>query len=163
MPRKRQRARILALACLFCTIVLGAGGLASCRCQYGYVHPAYSVFATSGSVVYLRMPEDPLRAVRPATFGTGTWFTNRIAFRGQNVFARRGAWLPGWDINTTCCGTSAYSFPLWTPACLAMAGAVFFWRRSRPRTLPECSSCGYNLTGNTSGVCPECGVPTRAA
>jgi predicted RNA-binding Zn-ribbon protein involved in translation (DUF1610 family) len=20
-----------------------------------------------------------------------------------------------------------------------------------------CSSCGYNLTGNTSGVCPECG------
>lgn len=22
-----------------------------------------------------------------------------------------------------------------------------------------CSSCGYNLTGNISGVCPECGIP----
>jgi predicted amidophosphoribosyltransferase len=23
----------------------------------------------------------------------------------------------------------------------------------------HCSGCGYNLTGNTSGVCPECGAP----
>jgi len=22
-----------------------------------------------------------------------------------------------------------------------------------------CRGCGYNLTGNTSGVCPECGTP----
>jgi hypothetical protein len=22
---------------------------------------------------------------------------------------------------------------------------------------PQCSNCGYNLTGNHSGVCPECG------
>jgi hypothetical protein len=30
---------------------------------------------------------------------------------------------------------------------------------------PHCTSCGYNLTGNVSGVCPECGspVPERAA
>ena len=25
---------------------------------------------------------------------------------------------------------------------------------------PECClTCGYNLTGNVSGVCPECGTP----
>ncbi len=24
-----------------------------------------------------------------------------------------------------------------------------------------CSSCGYNLTGNVSGICPECGEPIR--
>ena len=29
--------------------------------------------------------------------------------------------------------------------------------RSRHRT-SGCRSCGYNLTGNTSGVCPECGT-----
>ena len=23
----------------------------------------------------------------------------------------------------------------------------------------ECVSCGYDLTGNVSGVCPECGTP----
>jgi hypothetical protein len=29
-------------------------------------------------------------------------------------------------------------------------------RKSRPGL---CRCCGYNLTGNTSGVCPECGSP----
>jgi hypothetical protein len=23
---------------------------------------------------------------------------------------------------------------------------------------PACTSCGYNLTGNVSGICPECGM-----
>jgi len=31
------------------------------------------------------------------------------------------------------------------------------WRRRRVAGL--CRQCGYNLTGNTSGVCPECGSP----
>ncbi len=25
-----------------------------------------------------------------------------------------------------------------------------------------CTNCGYNLTGNTSGICPECGCATKA-
>lgn len=28
----------------------------------------------------------------------------------------------------------------------------------RQRAFPQCRSCGYNLTGNDSGVCPECGA-----
>jgi hypothetical protein len=32
--------------------------------------------------------------------------------------------------------------------------------RQRGRRMPgNCHTCGYNLTGNTSGVCPECGTP----
>jgi len=31
-------------------------------------------------------------------------------------------------------------------------------RRGRT-ALNQCLVCGYNLTGNTSGVCPECGTP----
>ena len=31
--------------------------------------------------------------------------------------------------------------------------------RDRTRIPPQsCRQCGYNLTGNTSGVCPECGT-----
>jgi hypothetical protein len=42
---------------------------------------------------------------------------------------------------------------------------VPFWRARRryKRTLaagPLCIECGYDLTGNISGVCPECGEPT---
>ncbi|MCB9850951.1 MAG: hypothetical protein H6817_09645 [Phycisphaerales bacterium] len=32
------------------------------------------------------------------------------------------------------------------------------WRKHRAPG--SCSQCGYDLTGNTSGVCPECGRPT---
>ena len=30
------------------------------------------------------------------------------------------------------------------------------------RHLGLCQACGYNLTANTSGVCPECGTPVPA-
>ena len=43
----------------------------------------------------------------------------------------------------------------------ASAVAVFFrrpWRR-RPSRRGVCARCGYDLTGNTSGTCPECGEP----
>jgi hypothetical protein len=28
-------------------------------------------------------------------------------------------------------------------------------------TAPRCSNCDYDLTGNTSGICPECGTSTN--
>jgi len=38
--------------------------------------------------------------------------------------------------------------------------ALLLAARYRPRTsdsAPRCEGCGYNLTGNASGICPECG------
>ena len=32
------------------------------------------------------------------------------------------------------------------------------WRRRLQRKPNHCRSCGYNLTGNVSGICPECGA-----
>lgn len=34
------------------------------------------------------------------------------------------------------------------------------FRRSRRRARGQCVHCGYNLTGNVTGVCSECGEPT---
>jgi hypothetical protein len=44
--------------------------------------------------------------------------------------------------------------------CVAVPTLVLCWLHAR-RVFPEhcCPSCGYNLTGNVSGVCPECGTP----
>ena len=40
------------------------------------------------------------------------------------------------------------------------AVTFLLWFRRRRRPLPgQCAKCSYNLTGNTSGVCPECGTP----
>lgn len=48
--------------------------------------------------------------------------------------------------------------PLWC-ALLPAIAALWYWRPHRRWTYlwSECTACAYNLTGNTSGVCPECG------
>ena len=52
---------------------------------------------------------------------------------------------------------------------LVITGAVLvgfmcgrrYYRGSPPRPAsPQCAACGYDLTGNVSGICPECGTPT---
>lgn len=45
-----------------------------------------------------------------------------------------------------------------------LAYSVNDWLKFRiePVDLAGCYQCGYNLTGNTSGVCPECGRPLTA-
>jgi hypothetical protein len=48
--------------------------------------------------------------------------------------------------------------PLWHPLRLAAVPTAVLWWRDRRRIPPgHCLKCGYNLTGNVSGVCPECG------
>ncbi|GMU22302.1 MAG: hypothetical protein AMXMBFR13_23880 [Phycisphaerae bacterium] len=36
------------------------------------------------------------------------------------------------------------------------------WDRRRRFPVGSCQACGYNLTGNVSGTCPECGTPATA-
>jgi hypothetical protein len=35
--------------------------------------------------------------------------------------------------------------------------------RRTPGETPKCDACGYDLTGNVSGICPECGAAAAAA
>ena len=50
--------------------------------------------------------------------------------------------------------------PLWLPfVAVAIATAILFYRDRRKNAPGFCGQCGYDLTGNTSGRCPECGTP----
>lgn len=49
--------------------------------------------------------------------------------------------------------------PLWIPMLIAGAAIAYFHRKGRLPNTGHCIKCGYNLNGNRSGVCPECGVP----
>lgn len=54
--------------------------------------------------------------------------------------------------------------PLWLPTLLILMVSALLWRAGRsPEPALSCRSCGYNLTGNVSGVCPECGAPCKTA
>jgi len=43
-----------------------------------------------------------------------------------------------------------------TRKCLACR--IYFRDRQTWSRPGQCISCGYDLTGNTNGVCPECGM-----
>jgi hypothetical protein len=50
------------------------------------------------------------------------------------------------------------------PLLIVLAAATaFLWYRDRPMPPGHCTRCGYDLTGNVSGICPECGVPIPEA
>ena len=58
--------------------------------------------------------------------------------------------------------------PFWFLFALtAVLPAIWLWRWRRHRRatddgMPHCPNCDYNLTGNVSGICPECGTPIPA-
>ncbi|MEK6675190.1 MAG: hypothetical protein AABZ47_05985 [Planctomycetota bacterium] len=57
----------------------------------------------------------------------------------------------------------------WSYISIPPTLAVFVWmaqtlireRRMRNPGPPRCQVCDYDLYGNVSGICPECGTPTR--
>ncbi len=59
--------------------------------------------------------------------------------------------------------------PLWIPMVLLIAATGFpawrlsqrtvHWLKTRRIRVGHCPNCNYNMTGNQSGKCPECGTP----
>jgi hypothetical protein len=52
------------------------------------------------------------------------------------------------------------TIPLWIPFLALLLPTLLLWRLERCRPPPGHCRCGDNLTGLTSGRCPECGAPT---
>lgn len=49
--------------------------------------------------------------------------------------------------------------PLWAPLLASAVLTAMLWRRERRLPPPgHCRKCGYDLTANTTGICPECGT-----
>ncbi len=55
-------------------------------------------------------------------------------------------------------GDGIARLPLWLPLVIAVALTATLFHFDRRRIPPgHCKKCGYNLTGNVSGICSECG------
>ncbi len=52
-----------------------------------------------------------------------------------------------------------YSVEFWAPLTTLTIPIVVLWWPARRIPLGHCPHCGYNLTGNESGKCPECSTP----
>ena len=54
--------------------------------------------------------------------------------------------------------------PLWLPFLALLLPTLWLWRRDRRKPRPGfCPVCDYNLTGNTTARCPECGTSCQPA
>jgi hypothetical protein len=54
--------------------------------------------------------------------------------------------------------------PIWYAFASLLILTVLIWRRAgRYNPVGHCDKCGYNLTGNVSGFCPECGTKAIAS
>lgn len=66
-------------------------------------------------------------------------------------------WWPSWRYGSST--SMELAFPVWTAMLMAGLLTLIAWRHSRRIGPGYCKDCSYDLTGNTSGVCPECGKP----
>jgi hypothetical protein len=77
---------------------------------------------------------------------------------------RSVVWLPHF-VHYRRVGPDYYriQIPLWMLVLLfALPTAFLFWRDRRLIPPGHCKKCSYSLTGNTSGVCPECGTAVHS-
>jgi hypothetical protein len=85
----------------------------------------------------------------PTNFADRAWFDE----------SRTGLSVTLWpEVNRFHWGKT-YRIPLWFVMVPLAAGTIVLWYRDRSRP-GHCQACGYDLTDNVSGRCPECGEET---
>ncbi len=144
-PKRTRLRRILKWTGAAVCLVLLFAGTASFFKGVVYYHGRGHVIVMSAQLWVMDRPTRPITGwvTFPGTVpGRPLWVHVRF------LFARPGAVAGGLFI------------PFWLPLALtAIPTALLFWR-DRPRIPPgHCQKCGYNLTGNVSGICSECGTP----
>jgi len=77
--------------------------------------------------------------------------------RGSPPNARFGSWLPR-RMRSPSGTLWMVWIPLWLPFVGIVVPTAYLFYRDRRHPPGHCQRCGYNLTGNESGVCPECGT-----
>ena len=89
----------------------------------------------------------------------GTWSTRSPSGWSIGIAPPACTWWPEVFEEADYHGTFVnVGFPLWMPFLVVTLPTLVAWRRY-VRAIPpgHCPHCDYNLTGNVSGVCPECG------
>jgi predicted RNA-binding Zn-ribbon protein involved in translation (DUF1610 family) len=129
-----------------------------------------AVTLTPGEILVGRFVDPSMNSrTRGFLFGWGSaWkYRDRLNAARMWIDDKSGhSWWPSYVKSqfVTSRGPRGFHFltvPLWLPALLSCTGAVLLLIKLRRDHLRApavcCTQCGYDLTGNLSGACPECG------
>ena len=133
-------------ACVACSLVVGVAWSVSNFRSVVFQAPYVLTILSRGriSVGTSRLDGVPVR--------------NSVYFISKPIEAV-GPFFPGFDSWVTLGGWNMLAIPLWLPFGLAFVPATILVIRYRRRTVEgHCQKCDYDLTGNESGRCPECGT-----
>jgi len=146
-------------------LILVAWGVGVGWCVVYRQAPNLVIWA-QGVISYTRFPETVDMTIffqEGWTVRASLWRVKKRAAAGQVASLLRydlGLRLP-WirDVGRPGTRVTSYTLPLWIPLVVVAIPTVVFWYRGRRPPPGHCQTCGYNLTGNVSGRCPECGKP----
>jgi len=98
---------------------------------------------------------DRHRIVAPWIIGLGA-FSVTLVFGGQAIFRVWSAF----EGQTPAVVNNSLFYAMFAAPVAGILGYVLQRMRLPPQYAPpQCLKCGYDLTGNVSGRCPECGTP----
>jgi len=171
-----RRARILRLVVL--TAITAALGVALRARQDVSLYlrftarPALSIGMSEEEVRAAWGAPDGVTNVNPNPGDRVIWgYVETVqALGGEKAFLKSLVHFDGGRVSSFGAGRTAYA-PWWITfawlaastivGLLALRDLVLLIRDlRRQRPLHECARCGYDLTGNVSGRCPECGADT---
>jgi len=133
--KKRRKARLIGLGL---TLVLLFLWLTSMRYTFGYIGSFAGVYFESGAYTVFAT-----HGQMPATGWIGVG---------------RSRWSVIWWFDVPAL------YPMtavWIPLVAVLIPTSLLCLPCRRFPAGHCQECGYDLTGNVSGVCPECGMKTR--
>lgn len=120
--------------------------------RFAYEHEKFHLGWHSGGVS-LVLPGLPGRADPRGVYIRGSHYGTTHNFVGQLARA------PFFQVRHTS-RFSVYSLPIiWPLLTIGIPCLILAFRRSIYHEEGHCMRCRYDLTGNTSGICPECGEP----
>jgi hypothetical protein len=150
-----KRIKVFRIALIVCIALYLGLYTASVFYSFGYHRDYVWVWIGSGAILVNTTTPDFPFLIEGFWEPGWSFFTNPRPYLAQ--WLTYGPVVPGENARQLC-------IPLWLPLLPLLALAALLIYRDRTRRSPgHCPKCNYNLTGNTSGRCPECGTVTEEA
>jgi len=159
-PPSRTRRVLKWIGLCLCALILVAWGM-SLRRGLSYYHRTWRATLACSSISVLVTNPGGYQADLNKKFkqnGGAKWFV--YAIRPYTVSDYGLAWPESRGVGVFMDATEI-TIPLWSLLLIPAIPTAWLWHRDRrkKRIGPGCClRCGYDLKGNISGVCSECGL-----